>query len=97
GSAVWVRLSMRPIRDATGRVEATRSTLTDVTALKRAEDALRASEERLARVLASAMDANVTIDTTRRIAIFNDAAETIFHCRPAAVLGQPPDRFLTAA
>src|SRR5262249_47543925 len=57
GSAVWVRLSMRPIHDATGRIEATRSTLTDVTALKRAEAALRASEERLARVPAPALDA----------------------------------------
>jgi formate hydrogenlyase transcriptional activator len=96
GSAVWVRLSMRPIRDATGRVEATRSTLTDVTALKRAEAALRASEERLARVLASAMDAIVTIDASRRIEIFNEAAETIFHCRSADVIGEPLDRFLTA-
>ena len=96
GTAVWVRLSMRPIRDSTGRVEATRSTLTDVTALKRAEAALRASEERLARVLASAMDAIVTIDASRRIEIFNEAAETIFHCRSSDVIGQPLDRFLTA-
>jgi PAS domain S-box-containing protein len=96
GTAVWVRLSMRPIRDATGRVEATRSTLMDVTALKRAEDALRASEERLARVLASAMDAIVTIDASRRIEIFNEAAETIFHCQSAEVIGLPLDRFLTA-
>jgi PAS domain S-box-containing protein len=96
GESVWVRLSMRPIRDAAGRVEATRSTLTDVTALKRAEDALRASEERLARVLASAMDAIVTIDASRRIEIFNEAAETIFHCRSADVIGESLDRFLTA-
>jgi len=96
GTAVWVRLSMRPIRDSTGRVEATRSTLTDVTALKRAEAALRASEERLARVLASAMDAIVTIDGSRRIEIFNEAAETIFHCRLSDVIGQSLDGFLTA-
>ena len=94
--AVWVRLSVRPIRDSTGRVEATRSTLIDVTALKRAEAALRASEERLARVLASAMDAIVTFDASRRIEIFNEAAEKIFHCRSSDVIGQPLDRFLTA-
>src|SRR5262249_23964843 len=97
GSAVWVRLSMRPIRDATGRVDATRSTLTDVTALKRAEDVLRASEERLARVLASAMDAIVTIEASRRIEIFNEAEETIFHCPSSDVIGQPLDRFLTGS
>jgi formate hydrogenlyase transcriptional activator len=96
GAAVWVRLSMRPIRDAGGRVEATRSTLTDVTALKRAEEALRASEERLARILASAMDAIVTIDAGRRIEIFNEAAETILRCRSVEVIGEPLDRFLTA-
>jgi formate hydrogenlyase transcriptional activator len=96
GVSVWARLSMRPIRDAAGRVEATRSILLDVTALKRAEEAMRASEERLARVLASAMDAIVTIDGSRRIEIFNEAAEAIFQCRSADVIGESLDRFLTA-
>jgi len=95
GTSVWARLSVRPMRDERGQVVATRSTLADVTELRRAEAALRASEERLARVLASAMDAIVTVDGGRRIAIFNEAAEKIFRCPAAEALGRPVDRFLT--
>ena len=54
---------------------------------KRAEEALRASEERLARVLASAMDAIVTVDDARTIELFNEAAETIFRCPAADAIG----------
>jgi PAS domain S-box-containing protein len=95
GSPVWVRLWVRPMRDAAGRVEATRSTMADVTELKRAEEALRASEERLARVLASAMDAIVTIDEARCVEIFNQAAESVFRCPAADAIGSSFDRFLT--
>jgi PAS domain S-box-containing protein len=95
GASVWVRLSVRPILDAHGRGIATRSMMIDVTELKRAEEARRASEERLARVLASAMDAIVTVDEYQRVEIFNEAAEAIFGCPAAAAIGEPFDRFLT--
>ena len=55
---------------------------------KRAEQALRRSEERLAGVLASALDAIVTLDAEQRITLFNPAAEKIFRCPAAQVLGQ---------
>lgn len=61
----------------------------------RAEEALRLSEERLARILASAMDAIVTIDEARRVEIFNDAAEKVFGCAAADAIGRSFDRFLT--
>jgi formate hydrogenlyase transcriptional activator len=95
GAPIWVRLFVRPIRDAAGRVQATRSAMVDVTELKHAEEARLASEERLARVLASAMDAIVTFDVERRIEIFNEAAESIFRCPAAEAIGKPLDRFLT--
>ena len=62
---------------------------------KRAEQALRKSEERLASVLASAMDAIVTIDAEQHITLFNPAAEKIFRCRASEVVGQPFDPFLS--
>ncbi|MDS4020557.1 MAG: sigma 54-interacting transcriptional regulator [Candidatus Competibacter sp.] len=62
---------------------------------KRAEQALRKSEERLASVLASAMDAIVTIDAGQRITLFNPAAEKIFRCRATQVVGQPFEPFLS--
>jgi PAS domain S-box-containing protein len=95
GRQLWIRLYVRPMRDAQGRVEATRSTYVDITQRKRAEQALRESEERLARILQSAMDAIVTCDGTRRIALWNDAAEQVFRCPAGEAIGTPIDRFLT--
>jgi formate hydrogenlyase transcriptional activator len=62
---------------------------------QRADAALRESEDRLARVLDSAMDAIVTIDERRCVELFNDAAEKAFRCAASAAIGQPLDRFLT--
>ena len=95
GTTLWTRASVRPIRDAQGRVEATRSVHVDITDRKRAEEALRVSEERLARILDSAMDAIVTFDGARQVALFNNAAEKIFGCPAAQAIGHPFDRFLT--
>ena len=64
---------------------------------QRIEAALRQSEERLARILDSAMDAIVTIDGERRVELFNTAAEHAFACTAAEANGQPLDRFLTPA
>jgi len=62
-----------------------------------AEAALRESEERLSRVLASAMDAIVTTDEQGSVVLFNAAAEKIFGCTAEEAFGQPVDRFLTPA
>ena len=62
---------------------------------KRAETALQESEDRLSRILASAMDAIVTIDENRRITLFNEAAEQLFCCKAARAIGQPFARFLS--
>ena len=61
----------------------------------RGERAVRDSEQRLASILDSAMDAIVTFDAAGRIELFNDAAEKVFACSASEALGQPVDRFLT--
>jgi len=95
GTTFWTRSSVRPIFDAQGRVEATRSMHVDITDRKRMEESLRLSEERLASVLFSATDGIVTFNETRQVEIFNRAAETIFGCSAVQAIGRPIDRFLT--
>ena len=56
---------------------------------RRAEEAVRRSEERLFTILASAMDAIILIDEARRITLFNRAAEETFHCSAEWAIGQP--------
>jgi len=56
--------------------------------------ALRRSEQRLQGIIASAMDAIITVDSSQRIIVFNKAAEQILHCSAAEALGQPIDKFI---
>ena len=62
---------------------------------KQAEQALRKSEERLAGILTSAMDAIITIDAEQRITLFNPAAEKVFRCPAEQVVGQPFEPLLS--
>ena len=61
----------------------------------RYDDALIRGEERITRILNSAMDAIITIDAQRHVTLFNPAAERIFGCAGAWTIGQPFDRFLS--
>jgi len=60
-----------------------------------AQRALRISENRFAGVLSSTMDAILTIDSARRITLFNPAAETVFRCEATWAIGQPVERLLS--
>ena len=95
GRLVWVRGAIRPLLDSAGNVVMSEGILIDVTEQRRAEEALRVSEDRLARVLDSAMDAIVTFDMSLRIELFNAAAEKVFGCEAASAIGKSFDRFLT--
>ena len=61
---------------------------------KKVKNALRISEARLSGIVASAMDAIVSINEEQRIVIFNAAAERMFQCRAAEAIGAPLDRFI---
>ena len=66
----------------------------DISERHRGEEALRRSEARLAGIIASAMDAIITVDASQRILVFNAAAEAIFRCPAGDAIGQPLERFI---
>ncbi|MGF1612878.1 MAG: sigma-54 dependent transcriptional regulator [Gammaproteobacteria bacterium] len=63
--------------------------------LQRLKRQLMESEQRLSRMVASAMDAIVILDREGRITLFNRAAERVFRCQEPEALGQPFTRFLS--
>jgi PAS domain S-box-containing protein len=67
----------------------------DITKLKRAEQAVRESEERLSRILESTMDAIIAINAKRTIVLFNQAAEKVFGCTTTEAVGQRLDDYLS--
>ncbi len=62
---------------------------------KFAEEAHARIDARLNSILATAMDAIITIDNNYHILIFNQSAESIFHCTAKDMLGNSFERFLT--
>jgi PAS domain S-box-containing protein len=66
----------------------------DITDRKQAEQELQASEDRLAGIVGSAMDAIIAVDEESRIVLFNAAAENIFGCAAHQALGTLIDRFI---
>jgi PAS domain S-box-containing protein len=63
-------------------------------ALAQSREDLLASQDQLAKIINSAMDAIITLDQDQRIVVFNAAAEKIFGCPKSAVLGHPIDHFI---
>ncbi len=67
----------------------------DVSARKAAEAALRESEEKLSRIVESAMDAIIICDDSGSITLFNRAAERIFRTPAGEAVGRPLEGFLS--
>jgi PAS domain S-box-containing protein len=81
----WHNAEIRDSRDTT---IGTLSSGTDITERKRAEEALRESEERIGAILKTAADAIITIDERGTIESFNPAAEKMFGYRADEAIGQ---------
>ena len=64
-------------------------------ALQRLKNRLEESEERLSRIIESAMDAIITLDQAGRIVLFNRAAERVFRCQANDTVGGSGKRFFS--
>lgn len=66
-------------------------------ALLRRNQELHLSENRLAAIINSSLDAIICVDVSRSITVFNPAAAALFQCPSAQALGSPLERFLPDA
>ncbi|MEK9802455.1 MAG: ATP-binding protein [Curvibacter sp.] len=66
-------------------------------ALQQRNEELRLSENRLAAIINSSLDAILCVDDEQRITVFNPAAAALFQCPPEQALKTSLDRFLPEA
>jgi PAS domain S-box-containing protein len=89
GSPIDVNVSAAPIRDAHGTVVGVISTMIDVTARKRSERMLAASEGRKDAILRATLDAVVIVDHEGLVAELNPATEETFGLTRSDAVGKP--------
>jgi len=92
GTIVWVNAAVTALLDDAGRPTAAVGIVLDVSDRVRTEHALRASEERLRLIVASAREyAIVTLDLKRRITGWNAGAEAMTGFLADEVIGESAD------
>lgn len=94
GASCCIYLESLAVHDERGRITHWRTSLLDISDRKRAEQKLATQEAQLEGIIASAMDAIITVDEGERVLHFNRAAESMFLCQAADAIGQPFDRFV---
>jgi PAS domain S-box-containing protein len=98
GSRFWADVVITPIRDDRGTLLGFAKVTRDLTERQRAEEALRASEERFRTLAMTANDAIISADSRGDITYFNPGAERIFGYAVDEVTGKAltllmPERF----
>ncbi|HYO83307.1 MAG TPA: PAS domain-containing sensor histidine kinase [Bryobacteraceae bacterium] len=89
GSRFWASGVMTLLRDDQGQPRGFAKVLRDLTERKNAEDAIRASEERLRLFIETVSDhALFDVDPDARITSWNSGAESLFGYRQQEILGQ---------
>lgn len=94
GTIRMIHLEGDLIRDQSGRVEAARGFVHDITNAWKARDENARNEKRLAAILALSNDAIIIANDLGIIRIFNTGAERIFGYDAESAIGQPIDMLL---
>ena len=90
GSVIWVETMGRLFRDMSGNVIEIQCNVRDITERKRAEEALRESEERLRLQIERMPIALILWDHNFKVMTWNPAAESIFGYSSEEALGRHP-------
>ncbi len=94
GVFFWGHLESLAIHEEPGRITHWRTALLDIDDRKQLELHLASQTAQLEGIISSAMDAIITVDEGSRVVVFNRAAESMFLCQAADVIGQPLARFI---
>jgi len=94
GASRWVYFESLAVHEEPGHITHWRTSLLDISDRKLAEEVVKAQRAQLEGIIASAMDAIITVDEGEHVVIFNRAAESMFLCQGADAIGQPFDRFI---
>ncbi len=89
GQTRWLLTSKAPLKDSTGQVIGLVGVGHDITERRRAEEALRQSEQKFRSFVEYSADAIVLTDEQGLIIEWNPAAERVFGLARADALGQP--------
>ena len=96
GSQRWLRDRAALVTDAAGQVVGLAGIAEDITEHRQVREAQREQRMRLESIVASAMEAIITVDRAQVVVLFNRTAGTTFGVAPEDAIGQPLDRFIPA-
>jgi diguanylate cyclase (GGDEF)-like protein/PAS domain S-box-containing protein len=97
GSILWAALTASVIHDRATNALYGLGMVEDITERKRAEDALRESEERHRWLIESAPDAMVIVNAGGQIEMVNTQAERLFRYARGELIGQPVELLVPEA
>lgn len=97
GEGIWISVNAEPLRDETGRLTGGVAAFRDITAQKKADEALRASEARFRAIMDNSPALIFLKDLQGRYLEVNRRFEEVFHVGNDQVLGKTDEEIFPAA